>query len=334
MQLGLILSIMMHAALLGWAYVTMSKTAELPSSVPEPIAIAMITPSELLRLKQGDVNAKELLSKAKDNEPKPDLSKKEAEKPKPLTASEPPAEEKTVEPQKSDAAKAEPEKSDPIAEKLAHLPEPEKGLEEMKRLEEQKKAEEEAKKKADEEARKKAEEKKKAEEARKKKLAEEKRKAEEARKKSESDRLSALLDKDPTKRGAPQSSSDPDAETDHTGPAAGADKGTDTVLAAREQDLLLGRINAQLMPCSKLPGGGGGIDTPVVTVRWRMREDGSLDSEPEVLNPQDSPLFRIAADASVNAVKNCSPLNLPPDMYKHWSSITWDFDWPRILGLR
>ena len=83
-----------------------------------------------------------------------------------------------------------------------------------------------------------------------------------------------------------------------------------------------------------MPGGGGGIDTPVVTVQWHVRQDGSLDGEPVVLEPQSTPLFRIAAEASINAVRNCSPLDLPPDKYGAWSKITWDFDWPKILGLR
>ncbi len=343
MHLGLALSFLIHAGLLAWAIFIMRTTSELPSNVPEPIAIAMISPSDLLRLKKGDVNAKELEAKATEKEPKPHISKKKAEKPKPKTAPEPPAPE--PEPVKKEA----PKKTDPIAEKIAALPEPKPGPspEELKKLEAKKKAEAEAKKKAEEkkkkaeeakrkaEAKKKAEKKKKAEAARKKKLAEAKRKKEAAKKKkAEADRLAALLDKDPTKRGAPQSSSEPTKPTDYKGPTAGADKGNDSVLSVREQDLLLGRINAQLTPCSKMPGGGGGIDTPRVTVRWRLRPDGSIEGEPEVLNRQDTPLFRIAADASVNAVKKCSPLDLPQDKYSAWQTITWDFDWPRILGLR
>lgn len=340
MQLGLALSLLMHATLLGWAFFVMHATPELPSDLPEPIAVAMITPSEFLRLKQGDVNATELEAKAKDTEPKPDISKKEADKPKPVLAPEPPAPEPAKpEPPKPEPAKEEPPKADPIAEKLAELPpEPAPGPtpEELKKIEDQKKAEEEAKKKAEDEKKKAEEKKKKDDEAKKKKLADEKKKKEEAekKKKSDADRMAALLDKDPTKKGAPQANSTPTKPTDYTGPTAGAEKGNDTVLSVREQDMLVGQINQALTPCSKMPGGGGGIDTPKVVVRWQLKPDGSMATEPVVVNPQSSPLFQIAADASINAVKNCSPLQLPADKYAHWSTIEWEFDWPKILGLR
>ena len=181
----------------------------------------------------------------------------------------------------------------------------------------------------------------------KKRLAEEakKKKAEEAKKfndkkisdllnklPDDADKQKALLDKDPRKKGQQASGTSQTAEL--TGKEAGVANGHDTVLSAREQDLLKGMIKAQLLRCSKMPGGGGGIDTPVVTVQWRLKQDGSLDGEPVVLQPQNTPLFNIAAAASVNAVRNCSPLSLPADKYGAWSTITWDFDWPAILGLR
>ena len=182
----------------------------------------------------------------------------------------------------------------------------------------------------------------------KKRLADEakRKKAEEAKKKFDANKIAellnkapddaekqkALLDKDPRKKGQQASGTSQTAEL--TGKEAGTATGHDAVLSAREQDLLKGMIKAQLLRCSKMPGGGGGIDTPVVTVQWRLKQDGSLDGEPVVLQPQNTPLFNIAAAASVNAVRNCSPLSLPPDKFGAWSTITWDFDWPAILGLR
>jgi colicin import membrane protein len=35
----------------------------------------------------------------------------------------------------------------------------------------------------------------------------------------------------------------------------------------------------------------------------------------------------------VRAVKQCAPFQLPPDKYAAWSTVTWAFDWPVILGL-
>ncbi|MGQ7359611.1 hypothetical protein ACTGWZ_11370, partial [Streptococcus suis] len=71
-----------HIALLLWAVLTFQR-AKL-DDVPETIAIsvAVVTPSDVTRQKQGDENTKTLDSKAADK-PADDNSQKEAEKPKP-----------------------------------------------------------------------------------------------------------------------------------------------------------------------------------------------------------------------------------------------------------
>lgn len=336
---GLLTSFVGHAMLLGWALITIQRTPELPPTLT--IETTIITPSELTRLKKGDPQSKHMEAKAKEEDTK-EVSKKEAEKPKPVTAPPPPP-----------AAK-EPVEDDPIAEKLAAVPPPKSGPtpEEKAELAEKLKQEEaaaaaaaakaekaaaekrkkaEAKKKAEE--KRKAEEKKRKERERQKKLAEAKRKAAEAKKQFDADKIAALIDKSPDKRGAPRSATEPTKPTDYTGPTAGERQGNDTVLSAREQDLLKAMINGQLQPCSKMPGGGGGVDTPIVTVRFQLRPDGSLAGEPVLVNRQSSPLYNIAANASIRAIKQCAPFNLPPDKYGAWNTVTWEFDWPVILGL-
>jgi colicin import membrane protein len=337
---GFLTSFIGHALLLGWALISLHRTHEL---MPDTVAIeaTLITPSELTRLKQGDPESKIAEAKAKEEE-KPDLSKKEAEKPKPVTepppAAAPPPEPPKAEEPKPEPPKAEEPKKDAIADKLAALPPPpeplptpgptpddkqklEEKLEQEKKAEELKKAEE----------KKKAEDKKKAEE--KKKADEKKKKLAEAKKKFDADKIAALIDKSPDKRGAPRSAVQPTKPTDYTGPTTGERQGHDTVLSAREQDLLKSMINSQLQPCAKMPGGGGGTDTPVVNVRFQLRQDGSLDGEPVLVAPQSSPLYSIAADASIRAIKQCAPFQLPADKYGAWSTVTWEFDWPVILGL-
>lgn len=348
MYRGLLTSFVGHALLLAYALLNF-KPAPLDVPMVIPIEATIVTPSELTRLKQGDPTAKQLEAKAKE-EPPQETSKKEAEKPKPITAPPPAAEPPPPEVQKSEPP-PEPKK-DPIAEKLAAAPpepapeptpEPGPTSDEKKKLEEkleqERKAEEEKKKAEDEkkkaEEKKKADDKKKAEakkkaDERKKKLAEEKRKQQQ---KFDADKIAALLDKTPDKRGAPQSATPPTKPTDYTGPTAGERQGHDTVLSARQQDLLLSMINRQLEPCARLPGGGGGPDTPIINVRFQLNQDGSLNGEPVVVNRENTPLFAIAADASVRAVKQCAPFQLPPDMYGSWSTVTWAFDWPVILGL-
>ncbi len=343
---GVLTSFVGHALLLGWAFISIHRT---PPIMPETVMIeaTIITPSELTRLKQGDPDSKHLEAKAKEADT-PEVSKKEADKPKPVTAPPPPpppAPEPEPEPKQAEPAKPQ---EDAIADKLAALPpppptpEPGPTPEEKKLLEEKLEAErkaEEKRKKA--EAKKKAEQKKKKELAkkkeaeRKKKLAEAKRKAAEAKKKKQfdADKIAALIDKSPEKRGAPRSATEPSKPTDYTGPTAGERRGNDTVLSAREQDMLRAMLKSQLTPCSKMPGGGGGIDTPVVQVQFRLHQDGSLDGEPRLVGGGSSPLYRLAADASIRAIKQCAPYDLPPDKYGAWSSVTWEFDWPVILGL-
>ncbi len=82
MHFGLIASVVLHAALLAWALFTIPRTPELRTPDEQPIEVALITPSELLRLKQGALDVTELEAKAKDA-PKPEQSIKEARSPSP-----------------------------------------------------------------------------------------------------------------------------------------------------------------------------------------------------------------------------------------------------------
>ena len=339
MHFGLAISILLHVSLLAWALFQIHTTTPRDLVDTPPVEVSMITPSELTRLKQGDPTSKELVAKAEDKPPEKDISKKEAEKPKPVTApppaaAEPPPPEppKPPEPEPpKPETKAEPPKPDPIAAKLAEPP-PGPTPDELKKIEDDKKAEEQKKaeeaKKAEE---KKAEEKKKAEEL-KKKLAEAKRKEDEKKKqKFDADRIAALLDKTPDKKGAPQRSNSPDPNATHKGPTAGNPTGNDTVLSAREIDMLNGMLGAQLRRCYSLPGAGGGANIPIVELRWRMKPDGTVDGQPEVLQGGSGPLAQVAVDTAVRAVLQCQPFSLPPDKYQVWKVIERAFDPSNML---
>ncbi len=305
-------------------------------------------------MKQGSLTATELESKAKE-EPKTETSKTEAEKPNPVLGSTPPAEPpppveeaKPADPPTPEPAIPELAKPDPIAEKLAEPPPPEPPPgptpDELKKQEVEKRAADEAKKA--EEAKKKVEDDKKTaeaekekkrkaeEEKKKKKLAEEKakkRKEEEAKKQqSVADRMAALLDKDPTKKGAPLSGTQPTRPTDYTGPTAGASKGDAARLSVTEQALLKGLLDSQIAPCWRYPGAGGGDSETTVSLAWRMRQDGSLASEPTVVVPASGPVAQLVTEAAIRAVKGCQPYNLPPDLYETgWREIRdWKFKPP------
>jgi colicin import membrane protein len=396
LQFGLVISVIFHAAILGWALITIQSQRELRMPEPDPIITDLVTESELTKLRQGARTAKQLEAMAKES-PKADIAKKEAAKPKPVAAAPPP-------PSLPDPPAP---KSDPIAEKLASAqpPPPPPAVDEKKKLEEQarqaqeqlkaeqqrraaeeelaleglrkveehRKAEEERRveeqRKADEqrtaEEQRKADELRKAEEQRraeeqrqteekkrlddqrkqaelKKKADEEKRRKEAAAKKKreedkkrqeaeakqkqfDAEKIAALLNKVPNS-SAPPPSSAPNEPTKAKGPALGAPEGKDKQISASEIAMLKGRISSRLRGCWTVPSGGGGSDTPVVTLRWRLKPDGSLDGDPQVEQPRGDALFRIAAEAAVRAVRQCSPFDLPPDKYSTWRTITWEFD--------
>ena len=193
MQVGLVISVLLHLAILGWAVLTIQTQRELRLAEPEPIAVDLLTPSEVTKVRQGVRTAKQMEAEAKET-PKPEISKKEAPKPTPVATPKPeppkpePPKEEVKEAPKPEPPKPEPPKEvakveppklpepakDPIAEKLA-AERPDPAIEQAKKLEEERQ----------EEARK-AEEQKKAEEQRK---AEDDRKADEQRKAEEQKRL-------------------------------------------------------------------------------------------------------------------------------------------------
>jgi colicin import membrane protein len=336
---GLVTSVLLHAAILGWALFTIQAQRELRVAEPEPIAVDLVSASDHTKLRQGARNAKQLEAQAKETKAEP--AKKEAPKPAPAAAAPPP-------PPPPPPAKEEPKKEEPPKEVAAATPPPpaapppvpapeeQKKLDDMlkeqeRQAEEQRKAEEQRRA---EEARKQAELKKKLEEAKKKKEAELKKKREEERKRREAEakkkqfdaeRIAALLNKAPDK-GGPPPNSEPNEPTKAKGPVLGAPEGRDRKLSASEEGMLTGIIQSHLRGCWRLPAGGGGSDTPVVTLKWRLKPDGSLDGEPQVQHERGDLLFRTAAEAAKRAVHQCSPFPLPPDKYGHWKNITWEFD--------
>jgi len=70
-----------------------------------------------------------------------------------------------------------------------------------------------------------------------------------------------------------------------------------------------------------------------VNVEFRLNQDGTVDGEPVIVDRQNTPLYNIAADATVRAIKQCAPYQLPPDKYGSWSKVSLTFDWPVMLGL-
>ena len=362
MQLSFVISLGIHVALLAWALLNIQRTPQL--DVPDVVAIsvAIVTPSEVTRMKQGDQNTKTLESKAADK-PSEDDSTKEAAKPKaappapappppppppPAPAPEPPKPAPPPPPPpEPEPAKAEPV-PDPIAQELASLPPPgptpeELAAEAAKVEAERKAAAAKAKAEAAAKAKAEAAAKAKAEAAKKAKAeAAAKAKAEADKKKFDPNKLAellnqsadeapqkALIDKSQKPVGAKPTGDSKTAT--NTGPSAGTKEGRDSVLSAREADMLNSLLDQQLKSQWRLPAGGGGSQTPIVAVSWRLKPDGMLDGEPQVIQPQNNPLFAVAAEAAIRAIKAAQPFKLPTDKYASWRDNTWKFDPSRML---
>jgi colicin import membrane protein len=403
---GLIISLCLHAAVLGWAVLNIQTLAPLSIAEPEPVAIDLVTPAEVTKLRLGSRTAKQLQAQPKES-PRPDVAKKEAPKPTPVATAPPPepaapAKEdpkpEPPEPPKAEPPKAEPPKAepppkpeppkaepaqDPVAEKLAALPpepapappipalEEQKRLDDMlkeqqrqaeeqqKKLEEERRQVEEEKKKLEEEKKRLEEETRKAEEKRrqeeeerrqaelkkkqeeekrrreaeaKKKREEEKRRKEaEAKKKFDAEKISALLNKMPDK-GAPRPSVplDEQAKALNKGPVLGAPEGRDQQLSASELAILAQIIKSCVQSKWNVLGGGESAQNTQVKLRLRFNPDGRLASEPQVMNPQNTPYFLAVRDSALRAVQACEPYSLPPAKYEFWKDIVLNFD-PRDM---
>lgn len=234
-----------------------------------------------------------------------------------------PVEPKTTPDKPQETVTAPPEEKEKApppaaAEKKAEELDPDamlKKIEEQKQQDEKKKQEdlkkEEAKKQADD----------------KKKLAEEKKKADEQRlskqaEKFDADKISNLLNK---QEGAQA----PKAESAEEKQASlGAEKGTGKKLTMSQRDLMAGMIEEQVRPCWSPPLNASDINDMVVVIKIAMNRDGSLSTQPRVINSDANSSFRAIADAAVRAIVRCAPLKLPAEWYDGeygWSDITYRF---------
>jgi len=323
---GLAISLVLHAAILGWALFSIQSQPALRAPEPEPIAVDIVSASEVTRLRQGSRTAKQLEAEPKESKVEP--ARKEAPKPAPPVAAPPPPP-----PPDPPAAKEEPKQETAALQPPPPPPAPPAlSLEEQKKLqdllkEQERQAEEkrlEEQRRAEEEARQQAELKKKQEEARrkaaelkKKREEEKKRKEAEAKKKFDADKISALLNKMPDK-GAPRPSVPLDQQAKAKGPVLGAPEGRDQQLSASELAVLKQIIRSCVGPKWNVLGGGEEAQNTIVKIRVHFHRDGRLAAAPQIVNPQSSPFFLASAESALRAVQACEPYPLPPDKYEVW----------------
>jgi colicin import membrane protein len=366
MRLGLTVSLILHAAILAWALITLRSGRDFKPPVVLSIEAPIVTESELVEMRKGNPDAKPDQGASKDvksetqkptkakkvaalppppkSEPKTDPAPKEEPKPEDtkktleeMAKSEPKAEPKPEPEAKPEPPKAEPPKADPIAEKLT-TPEPPPGPspEELKKAEEARQAEEAKKAEA---ARKAAAAKaKKLADAKAKKIADAKAAA---AKKANEAKVAAAAAKtprfDPDGLAKTLLDKDPNAgkpppqqaaaEPARTpGPLAGAREGSGTKLSGSEILALGSRLSRQVKPCLTVLGGAADGDKLQVRVLVRFKEDGTVIGQPQVLNPQNSALFLAASDRVISAIMQCQPYNMPAEKFEHWRESIMSLD--------
>ena len=94
-------------------------------------------------------------------------------------------------------------------------------------------------------------------------------------------------------------------------------------------------IRKQIHPCWNPPGKEGGEGLVAVALRIRLDRSGRLSGEPFgiVVTGQtgsNSAYARGLASSVVRAVKRCTPLDLPSELYAAWAEIELNFD-PRDI---
>ena len=339
MYTSLAISMLVHGALLGWALISFNSTP--PLKIPEvrPVEVAIISPDDLTRLRQGDRNSKKLETQKAKTQKKSKKIKENARKlpsrsVQPKSEPPPPA---AMGERKTDQIAA---KIDALAEHASRVPKPTKLLKEekarRKREAERKRANEQKKKAAAKRKAKKLAEKKRKERARKR-AEKKRRKRERERKRREKQfdpvKLAALMNKIPDLPKPPSGAVEARKETNlPKGPRAGAEEGRDTQLTASQRSLLAVMMKRAVSECWRVQTGMAGADRLVVEVEIKLHESGKLKGEPRVVNRRGGSAFRDAATNAVRALKQCGPYDLPQELYKGgWDHMVVTFDPQRMF---
>jgi hypothetical protein len=305
MRAGLTISTVGHLALLVWCFVTLPST-KIEST--ESIPVDMISDAELSQIMAGAKTApkadapKPVVDKvAEETKPVKDPTPQVSDKPEIQATAEaaPPPEPKPPEP-KPEKAEAKPEKVAPPVDEIAEA---------LKR--------DEAKKKAEA---KKLEDAKKKEEA-KKRLEAKKREQQQKYDPSTIESRLALIDK-----RAPQRQAATGATLNPT-PSLGAPNASAATMSMSEFDALI----AHLHKCWDVPAGVKDAHDIAVLVRIQFKKDGSLMTDPVVVNQSPNPTFRVAAESALRAIRSCAPYNfMPTAKYEAWKEVEVNFD-PRDM---
>ena len=135
--------------------------------------------------------------------------------------------------------------------------------------------------------------------------------------------MRALLDKrDPQRKMAK-------GDTISDAPPLGIEKPRSATaqLSQNELDALIARLAQLWNP----PVGAQNPEEIVVTIRFRLRPDGSVDGYPMVLTSGRSALFMLSRERAANAIMQGQPFKmLRPENYEAWRDLEVTFD-PKLM---
>lgn len=115
----------------------------------------------------------------------------------------------------------------------------------------------------------------------------------------------------------------------------GTATGSSQRLNPSQRDQLMGLLRDQLHRCWQAPMAVQNSGSPPVpSVRVKLNQDGSLASDPTIMNSSSDTLFRTVADSATRATRRCAPLKIPAQFapfYQDWKDLVVNFD-PRDMG--
>ena len=291
MRAGLILSLLLHGALLTFALISLHNAKAFKPTEVKSIPLDIVDISELTKIKAGLKKAPEEKQQTKDDKKpvaKAEEPEKKKKKPAPVrkveAAPPPPVEKPEVKPEVKPVPKKVEEK---IAKKEVPKPKPKPKPKPVAKPKPKPKPKKVVKKK-----------------------------------KFDEDKIAALLNKVPD--AAPDSSKLPDL------PGAKKVKGNPEGKALTMSISEIDAFRRQVSQCWNPPVGGLGAEDLLVKVRLQLRQDGTLKDQPKVMNRGGSPFFRAAADSATRAIWQCQPYHLPKEKYKLWQDMIINFD-PRHM---
>jgi outer membrane biosynthesis protein TonB len=312
MRAGFTVSIIGHAAILGFGLLAFASSKPLEAEKIEALPVDLVTTAEVTDLLQGDKSSKVVPEEkpqpapsieAKAPAPKPE--EKPAEKPieavtPPPPPPPPPEPEPKPEPEPEVAAlppapdvRVEPEPA-PVAEAPVPKPRPAPPKPEAKPKPEPPKPP--------------------AVEAKKEE------------KEFNADDIAALLNKqDPAGGGTPTPNPDPQT--------LGSIEGHEGAAMTQSE---IAALKARLYRCWNPPVAVREAGALVVEVRITLLPDGSLSGQPQIVGVSmaSDPLSQVAAEAAIRAVVQCAPFGdiLRPETYALWNQINFVFDPREMLG--